>query len=104
MISNLKPEDLNKKQVRNDKNFDSADAALDSIGERLAEKSLMAQQMQGKSVDQVVKDLDLNMNKDEQKEIYKKFFNEKDEEVVTGPSEAEILAQKEAEEKEKQEE
>lgn len=55
--------------------------------------------MQGKSVEEVVKDLDQKMDKDEQKQIYKKFFNEDDDEEKKpkAPTEAEILAKKEAE-------
>lgn len=78
MIQNLKPSDM--KKPKKERELEGADAALESIGERLAAKQLLAQQLQGKSVEDVVKDLDQNMNKEEQKQIYKKFFNEDDDE------------------------
>jgi len=95
MVKSLKPEDL-KKVVRHDENYDSADAALDSIGERLAKKQLMMQELQGRSAEEIQRDMDSTMNKAEQKEIYKKFFNEEDAEEVKQkePTEQEILAQK----------
>lgn len=103
MIKNLKPE--HAKKAKPEKELDSTDAALESIGERLAAKQLQMQQLQGKSVDEVVKDLDQNMNKDEQKEIYKKFFNENDEEEKPSkPTEQDIQAQRLAEEKRKADE
>lgn len=62
--------------------------------------------MQGKTVDEVVKDLDNKMDKDEQKQIYKKFFNDDgdDDQKPKGPTEAELLAKKEADEKAEEEE
>lgn len=53
MVQNLKPEDM-EHSVKVVKKYDSADAALNSISERLAEKQLAMQAAQGKSVADVM--------------------------------------------------
>ena len=75
MVQNLKPEDMHK-TVKVVKEYNSADDALNSITARMAEKQLAMQAAQGKSVEDIMSSLNSKEKQEEQKQIYKKFFNE----------------------------
>ena len=75
MVQNLEVANM-KKSVKVVKSYDSADDALNSISERLAKKQLAMQTAQGMSVQDVMTSLNSKEKVEEQKKIYKKFFNE----------------------------
>lgn len=64
------------KEIEENKTKNIADLELDAITSKMAEKQLAFAQMQGKSIEEVVQETKKNIDSEEQKKIYKKFFDE----------------------------